>query len=467
MSSRCRLPSLILLTPQPDVLKDYEKFLSHIKSLNLLEAYDLRPVIDGKALAKALDTRPGPWMKDALDVVMAWQLRNPGVTSPDAAIAAVRDTQSELTTVLIRHVLQLTIRPLFSKTPPAHVTRQGRAALAGSMAPRRLESIDDEASARPWKRADNAHALNLLGWTVRSLDAASTELFWPLLVPPILTLLDDAQPRYKTLGCDLLRALLRSTPPALLARTGLGNVLHDATTPCLSYLPSLTPEAESIPLLDAAYPAIFDLVVVRFPTPSASTTDLNPRVQSLTTLLHTSLLPSLTHTLPTHPRLATHLLTHLSTFILHLGTDTIAHLSALIPLLANILATPLAAAAHPPLLAAAARGMQAVLACAWPRAGVWRGEVLSGVCRAWVQVVEEVGEGSGEERGLGVVEAELRVVVRMLVAALDVGLGEGGDGEVRLSGDGTREDVRAELRLLLEADGRLEGLFEGVLDGQA
>ena len=46
--------------------------------------------MDGKALSAALSTPPGPWMKDALEVIVAWQLRNPTSTDSSAAIEAVK-----------------------------------------------------------------------------------------------------------------------------------------------------------------------------------------------------------------------------------------------------------------------------------------------------------------------------------------------------------------------------------------
>ncbi|EOD43557.1 putative trna nucleotidyltransferase protein [Neofusicoccum parvum UCRNP2] len=122
-----------------DVLSSYSKWFQHIETLGLAEAYALKPLLDGKALAKALDTPPGPWMKSALDVVMAWQLRNPGVIDPTEAIEEVRvqrqtedsgsvkqqagKKKGELTSHLASHFLRLTIRPLFMKAQnPATIT---------------------------------------------------------------------------------------------------------------------------------------------------------------------------------------------------------------------------------------------------------------------------------------------------------------------------------------------------------
>ena len=61
-----------------------------------------------------------------------------------------------------------------------------------------------------------------------------------------------------------MQTFLGVVPADLLKRTGLGEVFTDALMPCLSYLPTLTPEEESIELLGAVYPALLALVRTRF-----------------------------------------------------------------------------------------------------------------------------------------------------------------------------------------------------------
>jgi tRNA nucleotidyltransferase (CCA-adding enzyme) len=74
----------------------WQKFLDHVVDIDLLEAASCKRLIDGTQLAKALDARPGRWMATALDVCMAWQFRNPGVTDLDGAIKEVRARAREL-----------------------------------------------------------------------------------------------------------------------------------------------------------------------------------------------------------------------------------------------------------------------------------------------------------------------------------------------------------------------------------
>lgn len=59
--------------------------------MDLLEAYQLKPLVDGKKLAKEFETEDGPWVGKALKVIIAWQLRTPDNLSPEAAISENRE----------------------------------------------------------------------------------------------------------------------------------------------------------------------------------------------------------------------------------------------------------------------------------------------------------------------------------------------------------------------------------------
>ena len=71
------------------VIEQYANWLTLIKEQDLLEAYSLKPILDGKRLQKELEKKPGPWMVTALKMAMEWQLRNPKETQPDGAIEEV------------------------------------------------------------------------------------------------------------------------------------------------------------------------------------------------------------------------------------------------------------------------------------------------------------------------------------------------------------------------------------------
>lgn len=61
-----------------------------------MDAPHAKRLIDGRQLAAALGVKPGKWMAKALDVCMAWQLRNPGEADPAGAVEEVRRRREEL-----------------------------------------------------------------------------------------------------------------------------------------------------------------------------------------------------------------------------------------------------------------------------------------------------------------------------------------------------------------------------------
>lgn len=78
------------------VLDGYSSWLSHLSSLNLLDVDQLKPIVTGDELMKALNTKGGKWVSAALNCVMRWQLRNPDRTDAAGAIAEVVEMKEEL-----------------------------------------------------------------------------------------------------------------------------------------------------------------------------------------------------------------------------------------------------------------------------------------------------------------------------------------------------------------------------------
>ncbi|KAI4123290.1 MAG: hypothetical protein LQ338_005339 [Usnochroma carphineum] len=98
----------VMETPEEgheELLEGYAQWLSKIKDLDLLEAYQLKPLVTGDKLSKALDAKPGPWMSKALEMVIAWQLANPGEQDPEAAISEVKGRKKDLGLVITFAVL--------------------------------------------------------------------------------------------------------------------------------------------------------------------------------------------------------------------------------------------------------------------------------------------------------------------------------------------------------------------------
>lgn len=79
-----------------NVLIEYSEFLLFIDTADLLDVEQMKPLIDGKQLSRELNAKPGPWMKEALDIVMAWQLRNPDSTDADEVVDEVASQRKRL-----------------------------------------------------------------------------------------------------------------------------------------------------------------------------------------------------------------------------------------------------------------------------------------------------------------------------------------------------------------------------------
>jgi len=296
----------------------------------------------------------------------------------------------------------------------------------------------DEENTKPWKYKET-WALSLLQWVFQSLDERNVEREWGFLVPPLLTILDDTDVQIRAKGCKMLQCLLEVTPPQLLKRTGLGPLFENSLYISTTYLPSLTPEDDSIMILEAALPALLTLLNSTCPpVPKGQTYD-PVRTKALDKFLRKGILLSYIHA-GEHARIAETLLNQLPPILKSMGIDSVKHFKDLIPLLVAVLIDPLGPAC-PDLLLAATKAMQAVVVNGWPRIGFWRGETLKGLTVCWLYVAEE-GE---ENEEFAVLKKELRIVAQMLKAVLE-------------REEGVEWDV--EVRKLIDADLRLEGLFE-------
>ena len=355
-----------------------------MENLQVLEAYKLRPIIDGTALSKALSIKPGPWMKPALNVVMQWQLKNPDKTDTAEVIEEIREKQGELTKRLAHHFLRLTIRPSFAKVQLPSVTSTGRRSINENLARKFTQMEIDDSETRPWKY--DGYSLDMLKWIVNSLDAQTVEKLWQLLIPPLLVIVDDSSPLIKAEGCKLFAKQLWVTSPALLARTGLGGVIEEAIMPCLTYLPPLTPEEECIPILSAAYPALLSLARVHYADTSRKTKSIRNKSMFLHKLVRKGVFYGLSHA-GENVKVAQVLLDQLRQIVQCLGLETVKHLKRFLPTLSGYLTDPLGPV-YSPLLESAAKTLQSIILNTWPRISLHRLQIMRALAICWVRIAD-------------------------------------------------------------------------------
>lgn len=321
-------------------------------------------------------------------------------------------------------------------THPA-VTGQGRRNTANT-APRGFDITYDDAAAKPWKKKEH-QALEILRWVIRNIDSDSVEQHWHLLVPPLLSMVDDHQVFFKARGCELVTLLLRKTPTSLLAKTGLFDVFREALMPCFGFLPTLTPEDESIDLLAHAFPALLALHSVGFPSDHAL--DARKKIRStsfLDTLVRKGIFATYAHC-PENIHISIVVLQNFSSINDTLGLESVKHLKHSLPLLNEVLCNPFGPAS-PDLLHTAVLALQSVIRNGWPLMLECRAEVLKGLCVSFINVAESDDSEKFERFRKEAVQA-----VDMLRQAAKAAKNE--------------NRIEDELHSLLDADDRLEALF--------
>ncbi|GAB1214646.1 hypothetical protein ATERTT37_003810 [Aspergillus terreus] len=393
----------------------------------------------------------------------------------------------------IEKILKETIRPVFAKTRNPAITAAGRKNFHPVPLARFDTSILDPES-KPWKVSD-VYATTALSWIARQyrpVDKTHLEAHVPLLVPPILALIDDDSTAFKIRGCRVLTDLLspiKESKSDILQRTNLSSVFEDAIRPCLLSLPTITPEDEAISLLGAAYPALLSLLKLNFVNSSqkALPSTHGPKeiyVSSLTKTLRDNLISSFHHISSTsttssspiasfpYPRLSTLLLDHVTTVIFELGIHTTKYLQDILPLIHTTLSNPFGPA-YPPLLFASMAVTRAVILNAHPRLWRWRGEIIGALCSCFLHAVDEEQETSHrEERGalsesdenarraMVRLKNELKGAIYLLKLALETPLQAEGDlGQLE-----AKDNIAKEIEELVAADDTLRELLMSDVD---
>ncbi|KAL4761055.1 tRNA adenylyltransferase [Aspergillus foveolatus] len=382
----------------------------------------------------------------------------------------------------IESILKSRVRPIFAKAKNPAITESGRKNFHPIPLPRFDSSILDPET-KPWKLQD-AYITTVFAWIVNQYKAAdinTLEAHFPLLVPPILALIDDSSHFYKRLGCILLSEFLvpiRESKSDILRRTNLSSVFEDAIRPLFHSLPTITPEDDSIQLLSGAYPALRSLVQTSYrlsPATNRDTssarqlTDEEKFISTTTKTLRDHLIPSFHHissTNPTtssgstfasfpHPRLSTFLLDQVAITCADIGIHTTKYLQEIIPLIYSTLSNPFGTA-HPPLLLSALSATRAVILNAYPRLWRWRGEMLGAICSCWIHIFEEEGESKrvdGKKADeLGKLKKQLQGAVYLLRYALEHPVHVNTDQGQREA----KENIGKEIQILVEADETLE-----------
>lgn len=335
---------------------------------------------------------------------------------------------------MLLDLLSQIIKPLFSKEQHGKLTSTGRKNLMDQKLPAALERfsadhIFDNDKRPLWKNGWIASLLRYILYSYNDITNDATrrktlDTHFHLLVPPILHQIDDVDFTYKVSGCECLRILcdnLRDIQSDILKRSGLADVFSEALKNNFSYLPSLTPEDESLMLYQALYPAFRSLVGARFlgfkmSTTTKSTkgliTDLDNTANSppaelteaearqrqsyFVLILRHQLLYSLAHFSvgngggdTTCISLSTFLISQFCWIFSDMGISAVTHLQTILPLLRNILSDPFGTSS-PEMLLESVKALIALIQVTWPRIQErWWSECLRGIVACWLNVSDD------------------------------------------------------------------------------
>lgn len=78
------------------MIQEYDAFLAYIAKHDLEGVCEMKPIVNGGEIMKALKASNGPWMSKATSLVVKWQLLHPEITDKEKALEAVSESREEL-----------------------------------------------------------------------------------------------------------------------------------------------------------------------------------------------------------------------------------------------------------------------------------------------------------------------------------------------------------------------------------
>lgn len=200
-----------------------------------------------------------------------------------------------------------------------------------------------------------------------------------MFTPVLLALAEDEEPGVRWRGLELLALFIAKCPGHLLWSTGIGSVFEQVAFPALLHLPSITPEDESVQLLDPAYQVLLNLA-------NSWRDPKDPRRRRLLDKILRDGIFEGYHHASQHARVALTLLQHVTSIINSLGIYSIKHLQVhdiplsqalwhitnlppikkLLAMLSVAMTDPFAMA-NPPAVFAAAKALNVLIVTCWPR----------------------------------------------------------------------------------------------------
>ncbi|KAF9268321.1 hypothetical protein L218DRAFT_608770 [Marasmius fiardii PR-910] len=299
-----------------------------------------------------------------------------------------------VTEVLLQHV-----KPVFQRNPHPSLNmstgRKLQRPAGGFM------GSQDFYESQDWK--DNVRLPSLVYWCVRHMKESDYSHLWHLVIPPIMTMLDDYQVPYKLKGVAIASELLERAPQDLLKKTGIDGLISKALNNCLGHF-----DHEYSPNLVRSAIATSLSSILLTTTPGTRT-----RFDQLCALLGEGVIGTIWLYGHRKPAVLTASIEALPPLIRALNLGTARFLKALIPQLVHSLCPSPPVSLNVKLQISSLDALKTILEVCAPRMHHWECTILNGVARCWVTIVEkkpEIDESEREE-----LKIRLRAVCETLV----------------------------------------------------
>ncbi|KAL1915272.1 uncharacterized protein VTP21DRAFT_7548 [Calcarisporiella thermophila] len=161
------------------------------------------------------------------------------------------DSINSLFGFYLAQILQHHIRPYFTQSHPAMEKKRNRYVEKNKM---------DLYEKQPWK-TDRVETVSIMETCVLAAKQFDVESAFFLLIPPLLTLIDDYDIQYKILGVRMFSHVLSNVSASKLTASGLDGVFYEALLSCLSYRNDPSFDI----LIQHTFSALFRLVILTNP----------------------------------------------------------------------------------------------------------------------------------------------------------------------------------------------------------
>ncbi|KAF8918070.1 hypothetical protein CPB85DRAFT_1282415 [Mucidula mucida] len=133
---------------------------------------------------------------------------------------------------LLEHILIHNVKPLFVSSPHPHLNLStGRRLARPAGGPMNTQDFFE---GQTWK--EHPGTAEVVLYVVQNLKASEYEGVWHLVIPPVMTLLDDYQGLYKLRGVQIVAVMLGNVPGQLLKRTGVDSLLIQSLSTCMGLI---------------------------------------------------------------------------------------------------------------------------------------------------------------------------------------------------------------------------------------